>query len=248
VCAELCTSPDGLYVTADANQSIYGRGYSWLRAHSSFDFRGRTTVLRRNYRSTRAITAAAASLLAGEDVEADSLAAAAVRDGPPPVLATVRNEQEEARLIADSLTAWSEELRLPLASAAILVRFERSGRDIASRLTALGIDARFVSGSQLDLDAPFVKVLTMHSAKGLEFPMVVVPRVDRGALPFLHGVVGADALAERTADERRLLFVALTRAMRRLLVISTEGKPSPFLADVDRSLWTLLSPSRERQR
>ncbi|MCS6801916.1 MAG: 3'-5' exonuclease [Chloroflexota bacterium] len=241
VCAELCASPDGLYVTADANQSIYGRGYSWLRAHSSLNFQGRTTILRRNYRSTRAIAAAAASLMGGSDADADSLAATAVREGPPPVLAAVRNENEEARLIADYLTASADELRLPLSSAAILVRFERIGQDIAKRLRELNVDARVVHGDQLDLDAPFVKVLTMHSAKGLEFPIVVVPRIDRGVMPFLQGAVGPDARAERAADERRLLFVALTRAMRRLLVTHTQNAPSPFLNDLDRALWTSVA-------
>jgi superfamily I DNA/RNA helicase/mRNA-degrading endonuclease RelE of RelBE toxin-antitoxin system len=242
LCAELCATPDGLYVTADANQSIYGRGYSWLRAHSSLTFSGRTTVLRRNYRSTRAIAAAAASLMAGHDPDAESLAATAVRDGPLPVLATTRNEQEEARLIADYLTAWADELQLPVSSAAILVRFEQIGRDVAARLTQLGLPARFVSGGQLDLAAPVVTVMTMHSAKGLEFPMVAVPRADRGVLPYLHGAVGPEAQAERAADERRLFFVALTRAMRRLLVTSTANKPSPFLADLDRSRWETHHP------
>lgn len=237
VCAELCATPDGLYVTADANQSIYGRGYSWLRAHSSLNFSGRTTVLRRNYRSTRAIAAAAASLLTGHDSDAESLAGAAVRDGPPPVLAGVRNEQDEARLIADYLTAWADELQLPVTSAAILVRFERIGQDLAARLTQLGLPARYVSGGQLDLAAPVVTVMTMHSAKGLEFPIVAIPRADRGVLPYLHGAVGPEAQTERAADERRLFFVALTRAMRRLLVTYTANKPSPFLADLDRSHW-----------
>jgi superfamily I DNA/RNA helicase/mRNA-degrading endonuclease RelE of RelBE toxin-antitoxin system len=246
LCAELCASPDGLLVTADANQSIYGKGFGWIRAHSAFNFRGRTTVLRRNYRSTRAIAAAAASLMAESDSDAESLAATAMREGPPPVLARVRNEREEAQVIADHLVAWAEELRLPVGAAAVLVRTERLGQSIARALEDLKLEATVVTGRTLDLKDPRVKVLTMHSAKGLEFPIVVVPRVDHGYLPFLAGVTDPDARAERTAEERRLLFVALTRAMRRLLLTCSAGKESPFIADLDLACWAQLPPDTPR--
>src|SRR5690606_34139309 len=73
LCVELCRDPAGLYLTADASQSIYNRGFSWGRVHEDLQVRGRTTILKRNYRSTRQIAEAAAQLLrdhGGGDEEA----------------------------------------------------------------------------------------------------------------------------------------------------------------------------------
>ncbi len=48
----LCTSPNHIFVTADANQSIYGSGFTWADVHHCLKFQGRTSILRANYRST----------------------------------------------------------------------------------------------------------------------------------------------------------------------------------------------------
>jgi DNA helicase-2/ATP-dependent DNA helicase PcrA len=67
-----------------------------------------------------------------------------------------------------------------------------------------------------------VRVMTVHAAKGLEFPVVYVPFLDQGSYPH--------RLAEDEAEERRLLYVALTRAKDRLVTSWTRGRRSPFLA------------------
>jgi len=56
-----------------------------------------------------------------------------------------------------------------------------------------------------------VKFLTMHSCKGLEFPLVAIPGAGR--------VVDE----ERKDEEARLLYVAMTRATRELIVVSSEA-------------------------
>ena len=67
-----------------------------------------------------------------------------------------------------------------------------------------------------------VHLLTLHRAKGLEFEAVHLPRLEDGELPHRR----ADL-----AEERRLLYVGLTRARRHLLV-TWSGKPSPFLREL----------------
>ena len=67
-----------------------------------------------------------------------------------------------------------------------------------------------------------VHLLTLHRAKGLEFDAVFIPRVDEGELPIRRGDV---------EEERRLLYVGITRA-RKHLVLSWTGKPSRFLAEL----------------
>jgi DNA helicase-2/ATP-dependent DNA helicase PcrA len=66
-----------------------------------------------------------------------------------------------------------------------------------------------------------VHLLTLHRAKGLEFDAVLLPRVDEGELPYKRADVD---------EERRLLYVGITRA-RRHLCLSWIGKPSRFLKE-----------------
>jgi len=51
----LCDKPNRIFITADANQSIYGNGFTWSDVHEHLKLQGRTSILRVNYRSTREI-------------------------------------------------------------------------------------------------------------------------------------------------------------------------------------------------
>jgi DNA helicase-2/ATP-dependent DNA helicase PcrA len=84
-----------------------------------------------------------------------------------------------------------------------------------------------------------VNLLTYHRAKGLEFYAVFLPRLVDGELPFRSGRTKADP-----EEERRLLYVGITRARRYLfLTWPTDGRsPSPFLNELE------LAPSVPRRR
>ena len=79
--------------------------------------------------------------------------------------------------------------------------------------------------------------MTIHSAKGLEFPFVAVARVDVGLMPLIWDVKDEEEKESRLADERRLLSVALSRAMRRLALFFDQKKPSLFVREFNQSLW-----------
>jgi DNA helicase-2/ATP-dependent DNA helicase PcrA len=72
-----------------------------------------------------------------------------------------------------------------------------------------------------------VYLLTYHRAKGLEFDAVFLPRLEERELPSKLSKTDA-----AIAEERRLLYVGLTRAKRHLTV-TWSGKPSRFLAELD---------------
>jgi DNA helicase-2/ATP-dependent DNA helicase PcrA len=86
--------------------------------------------------------------------------------------------------------------------------------------------ARFVS----DGDGRGVNLLTFHRAKGLEFDAVFLPRLQEGELPFRRSKT--DAAIE---EERRLLYVGITRARRYLAVswvADGRARPSRFVAEL----------------
>ena len=67
-----------------------------------------------------------------------------------------------------------------------------------------------------------VNLLTYHRAKGLEFEVVFLPRLEEGELPFKRAQLG-----EALAEERRLLYVGITRAKRFLSWSAGRAKPVP---------------------
>jgi superfamily I DNA/RNA helicase len=99
-----------------------------------------------------------------------------------------------------------------------------------------------------------VALLTMHAAKGLEFPVVFISGCENGFIPFQRtGGAAADV-----DEERRLFYVALTRARERLFLTYAQtrrlhGKriprqPSPFIKDIQKYLKKYQTPEISRAR
>ncbi|MDQ3700577.1 MAG: ATP-binding domain-containing protein, partial [Chloroflexota bacterium] len=83
-------------------------------------------------------------------------------------------------------------------------------------------------------------LMTLHAAKGLEFPVVFMPGMEEGVLPHARALEALDEV--EFDEERRLAYVGITRAMERLYLISCEqrslfgitrrNEPSRFLAEL----------------
>ena len=99
---------------------------------------------------------------------------------------------------------------------------------------------------------PALQLMTVHSAKGLEFHTVFVTGLEEGLFPHENSLSEADGLEE----ERRLMYVALTRARRRLYLTQAQqrmlhgqmryGIPSRFVNELPPELVQWLSPFRRR--
>ncbi len=115
---------------------------------------------------------------------------------------------------------------------------DRCGADFERFLTEIALGAE---ADALDPRAGAVTLLTMHAAKGLEFNVVFVAGCERGLVPLW--LPGSDTGGPDVAEERRLLFVAMTRARTHLFLTYaarrrkhgtvTDTGPSPFLASID---------------
>ena len=152
----------------------------------------------------------------------------------------------------------------------------RCGDDFERFLTEIALGAE---ADALDPRADAVTLLTIHAAKGLEFGVVFVAGCERDLLPLwlpgrrADGGAGAERPAVRSrlpgpggadggggtdlAEERRLLFVAMTRARTHLFLTCaarrrrhsavTETGPSPFLASIDPRLLDRPAVPRPRR-
>jgi DNA helicase II / ATP-dependent DNA helicase PcrA len=165
----------------------------------------------------------------------------ALREQPPaaaPVAARVRDaawaalEGAPAERAAEVRAA--AELLAPLAAD--------SGDDQGRFLTELALGAEI---DTWDPRADRISLLTLHAAKGLEFPVVLITGCEDSLLPLRWSRRAGPGDADPD-EERRLLFVGMTRATTRLVLTSARTRtrtgralaraPSPFLADIDAGL------------
>ena len=102
--------------------------------------------------------------------------------------------------------------------------------------------ALYTDIEQYDKDADAVVMMTMHSAKGLEFPNVYIVGAEEGLFPGMRSIGDREEMEE----ERRLCYVAITRAKKHLTVTSarqrmlyghtTMNRPSRFLGEIPEEL------------
>lgn len=222
-----------LLVLYDDAQSIYQR----LRRRFSFtsvgiQARGRTSVLRLNYRNTAEVLGLALRFArgllpergrdreAGRDDEDDRVTGVAPsssgRRGPRPVLIRARSAHEEAELlaarIADAVVAGT-----PLGEIAVLCRTRAQMAPIAEALARRGLPLQSMGSAgfqHFDWSQAGIRLVTLHSAKGLEFAHVHVAGLQR--LPWRD---------ETLEDAVRLVYVAMTRATQSLVLSCCGSSP-----------------------
>lgn len=100
-------------------------------------------------------------------------------------------------------------------------------------------------------DDDSVVLMTLHAAKGLEFPVVFIPGMEEGIFPGMQSTVDDESCEE----ERRLAYVGITRARQKLYLINSKrrmlfgstqyNQPSRFLAEIPASVTEVLQNKRE---
>ena len=235
----LVPSFDAVYLTADAAQSLYQRGFSWKQIHADLKVAGRTLVLRHNYRNTQQILAACATILQDTDlVDGESLTQEPSSYlGDRPTVLLLDDSKKEAQEIYDFFTNAAKRFRLPIHAGAVLCASQQIGRNLAKRLVNLGLKAEFVIGKKLDINTTSINVITLHSAKGLEFPFVAIVGLQAGQLPQIEADLPPEEVPAVLDEQRRLFYVGCSRAMRALLICGSKVKPSQFLDPLNEPYW-----------
>ena len=226
----LLTPSTTLFCVGDPNQSIYGFNGatpSLLRNLETTLPGTRIIVLDANHRSTPEIVSAATSVLSPEDRRDIH---ATQQSGTLPELIALDDDVAEAAWVARRALRTKEpggkwrSMAILARTNAQLARFEEACNSLGIPTERLAPEQRLALEIKADADAPrpggpseaprdAIALGTFHRAKGLEWPTVFVTGVSEGFVPHL-GATNAEALDE----ERRLLYVALTRAERRLFV------------------------------
>ena len=120
--------------------------------------------------------------------------------------------------------------------------------DLARFLEALALQKET---DNYDPRADRVALMTLHAAKGLEFPVVFITGCEEGLLPYQRGQEPSDI-----EEERRLFYVGMTRARQKLILTHAksrylfgqqhENRPSRFVEDIEQTLMDIEKAERRK--
>ena len=256
---------EGVLLTAigDANQSIYGFRGSRVELFRRFqeDFMpAQILTLKENYRSAPSLLAASGQVMGGVQ-----LLAKLSTQGKLVIhqAATDRAEadyvaQQIEKLIGGLQMNTSRRARYSLGDIACLYRLNTQSHVLSKALEYLGIPYQIAQKPQklevysdenvlgqneeeLEYNVEKVSLMSLHAAKGLEFPVVFIIGCENHLVPL--DIIGMKGLSE---EERRLFYVGMTRAKEYLYLTHAKRRqlfgqtlmqtPSPFLADIAEEL------------
>ncbi len=207
----LAAPQDSLFCVGDEDQCIYAWRRATVRRIIELDqvYPGlERHALARNYRCARRIVAASRRLIRHNQTRfRKPLRAGTARDGQITAV-TCRDRPAGAALVA-----WLISDAVP-GEVAVLARTARLLAEVRQACARRGVD----SGR--------VEMATMHGAKGRQWDRVIIFGADEGQVPH------SSSLQEGGIEaERRLFYVALTRAKERVEIIGTAGRESRFLGE-----------------
>jgi DNA helicase-2/ATP-dependent DNA helicase PcrA len=223
--------------------------------------------LSENYRSQGIIVEAATQVIAKSPAQLPRQLTARLANGLPVAIARYGTDRQEAEMIVRKIetllggssyftidSGWAqaddERQTYGLGDIAILYRLHAQARVITDALERSGLPYRCYGkpAASEDIESfiaddtgprgDAISLMTLHRAKGLEFPVVFIAGCEEGLLPYER--------SEDPEEERRLFFVGMTRAKQRLLLSSAakrflygetrHAEPSPYLSDIQNEL------------
>lgn len=220
---------------ADNTQSIYS--HSWLgkgRPYTTigYDMSGRARMLTKNYRTTTEISKAAYSLIEHDENiknNVDFVQPSLIdRHGHPPIYRFFQNSQQQLDFIIEEIGKLNHDYSY--SEICIVAKEKRLIESVGIGLEKAGISCEILNASQPDFASDTVKMVTMHSIKGLEFKVIFLIDLSDGIIPNdrMYDLDDEDTLI---SEERKLFYVGMTRA-NELLYMSSVRKPSMFIREL----------------
>jgi hypothetical protein len=207
--------PNDLFFVGDGHQRIYSRNRAAM-SKCGIDIRGRSKKLYLNYRTTDEIRRHAVALLEGcevddlDDGHDETKRYKSLSHGPDPTVTLVNGLESAAQNAIQFIKEWrASRLDGSSPSFCVIASSEKYRDAMSNQLQAAGLSCVTISAqSNHPNSRDVVHFATMHRAKGLEFDVVVVvaPSAYLGD-------------PEGTQNQRKLLYVALTRAKQGALFL-----------------------------
>lgn len=204
-----------LFFVGDGHQRIYSRHRAAM-SKCGIDIRGRARKLYLNYRTTDEIRRLAVALLEGCEVDDldgghdETRRYKSLSHGPVPVVMGVDSIESAIKQAIESVKGWqSQDAQGHLGSTCVIANSKAVREALAKQFVNAGFKISVIDANQnLASDAACIHFATMHRAKGLEFDRVIVITPNS----FLGD-------PKETDSERKLIYVALTRAKREALLL-----------------------------
>ena len=242
---------NSINLLVDVAQKIYDTSFTWKGV--GINIQGRSHTLNKNFRTTVEIAEAAYTLLEKdtdfvqnsedyvkpEQINKD-------QHGCYPIYRRFGSLEEGTDYVVEEIKRLKEQTTCELSEMVILHPRQKSLLVIQERLNVHQIPNYIVTPKGWNHEAEEVKLCTMHSIKGLEARVVFILGVDEGNLPFVApNVIPNSDIAEKVTQERKLLYVGMTRAKEWLYLISGRN-PSRYLGEIDRRFLRLSASYRLR--
>ena len=223
-----------IFIVGDSHQRIYRNRPTLSKC--GINVRGRSSILKINYRTTEEIRKAAFALLNGlsfDDLDDDvdlGDKCQSLTHGEKPIVKNFADANREFEFILQEIKKLRDS-GVALTDICIVARTKKLVDDYIALLTKFGIRAYAIKRNKVD-DRSFegLRVATMHRVKGLEFKYVFIAAVNNRIIPLPSAINRTDTVseAESLTSEKCLLYVAMTRAQKGVYITSY-GRQSDFL-------------------
>src|SRR6266566_3484778 len=226
-----------LFAVGDDWQAIYGFAGGDVDHIINFESHfgpASTTMLNVNYRSPAVIVEAGAALIARNERQVPKQVVIFSREPGEAYVHEVPDD--DSAIVNRTASLVRQELRqVPADRILVLSRTNHLLEDVIEACRRNGVPV-----GNPDRNVAGVRILSAHKAKGLEADVVIVANASDHLFGFPSKVENPDVLepvrmsaGDAQAEERRLFYVAITRAMKRLHLVCRQGLPSPYLAEIE---------------
>lgn len=226
--------PNDIFIVGDSHQRIY-RNHPAL-SKCGINVRGRSSILKINYRTTEEIRKHAFALLKGlsfDDLDENldlGDKCQSLTHGEKPVFKNFNSANGEFDFILSEIKKLKEN-GVKLIDICVVARTKKLVDDYIALFTKAGIRSYTIKRNKID-DRSFdgLRVATMHRVKGLEFKYVFIVAANKRIIPLPSAINKTDMISEMesTTSEKCLLYVAMTRAQKGVYITSY-GRKSDFL-------------------